>query len=92
MLTVVGKSTADRQRRSPLIAECYSNFEYKLLDASLINKYSQFVFKVVAAHVATSPKLPHTMHYRGDGEFVVSGETHDAVAEGVNGGENVRES
>lgn len=59
---------------APLIAECYANFECKLVDANLINKYSQFVFEVVAAHVATSPRRPRTMHYRGDGEFMVSGE------------------
>ena len=32
------------------------------------------VFRVVLkAHVATSPKIPKTIHYRGDGGFVVSG-------------------
>ena len=29
--------------------------------------------KVVKAHVATSPKYPKTIHYRGDGEFMISG-------------------
>jgi hypothetical protein len=29
---------------------------------------------VVKAHVATRPKLPKTIHYRGDGEFMISGE------------------
>jgi len=28
---------------------------------------------VVRAHVATTPRLPKTLHYRGDGEFMVSG-------------------
>jgi len=28
---------------------------------------------VVKAHVAVSPKLPETVHYRGDGKFMVSG-------------------
>src|SRR3954447_455503 len=60
---------------SPLIAECYANFECKLVDTSLIKKYSLFVFEVVKAHVATSPKFPTTMHYRGDGLFMIAGET-----------------
>jgi flavin reductase (DIM6/NTAB) family NADH-FMN oxidoreductase RutF len=60
--------------KAPLIAECYANFECKLIDASLINKYSLFVFEVVKAHVATSPRYPTTVHYRGDGVFMVSGE------------------
>jgi flavin reductase (DIM6/NTAB) family NADH-FMN oxidoreductase RutF len=59
--------------RAPLIDECYANFECNLVDSSLIRKYSLFVFEVVKAHVATSPKYPKTIHYRGDGEFMISG-------------------
>jgi hypothetical protein len=44
-----------------------------LVDGSLINRYSLFVFEVVKAHVATSPRYPTTVHYRGDGVFMVSG-------------------
>jgi flavin reductase (DIM6/NTAB) family NADH-FMN oxidoreductase RutF len=58
---------------APLIDECYANFECRLADASLIRKYSLFVLEVVKAHVATSPKYPKTIHYRGDGEFMISG-------------------
>ena len=58
---------------APLIKECYANFECKLVDTSLIRKYSLFVLEVVKAHVATSPKYPRTIHYRGDGIFMVSG-------------------
>jgi flavin reductase (DIM6/NTAB) family NADH-FMN oxidoreductase RutF len=58
---------------APLIAECYANFECRLVDTSLVNRYSLFVFEVVKAHVATSPKYPTTVHYRGDGTFMVSG-------------------
>jgi flavin reductase (DIM6/NTAB) family NADH-FMN oxidoreductase RutF len=60
--------------RAPLTAECYANFECRLVDSSLIRKYSLFVFEVVKAHVATAPKYPKTIHYRGDGEFMISGE------------------
>jgi flavin reductase (DIM6/NTAB) family NADH-FMN oxidoreductase RutF len=59
---------------APLIAECYANFECKLVDASWVKKYNVFVFEVVKAHVAATPKLPKTIHYRGDGEFMISGE------------------
>jgi flavin reductase (DIM6/NTAB) family NADH-FMN oxidoreductase RutF len=59
--------------RAPLIDECYANFECRLVDSSLIRKYSLFVFEVVKAHVATSPKYAKTIHYRGDGEFMISG-------------------
>jgi flavin reductase (DIM6/NTAB) family NADH-FMN oxidoreductase RutF len=58
---------------APLIGECYANFECKLVDASLIERYSLFVLEVVKAHVAPSPKYPKTIHYRGDGVFMLSG-------------------
>ncbi len=60
--------------RAPLIAECYANFECQLIDASQVRKYNMFVFEVVKAHVATAPKFPKTIHYRGDGEFMIAGE------------------
>ena len=63
--------------KAPLIRECYANFECKLVDASLIKKYKLFVFDVVKAHVATSPRFPRTVHYRGDGRFMVSGKEVD---------------
>jgi len=58
---------------APLIAECYASFECRLADSSLIGKYSLFVLEVVKAHVAASPEYPRTLHYRGDGEFMISG-------------------
>ncbi len=60
---------------APLISECYANFECKLIDSSLIDKYSLFVFEVVKAHAATAPKFPQTIHYRGEGLFMISGPT-----------------
>lgn len=61
--------------KAPLIRECHSNFECKLVDTKLVNKYNFFIFEVVKAHVASSPKWPKTIHYRGNGLFMVSG-TH----------------
>ena len=59
---------------APLIAECYANFECRLADPSLIDKYNLFIFEVVKAHVASAPKYPKTIHYRGEGVFMISGE------------------
>ena len=58
---------------APLIKECYANFECKVIDATLVQKYSFFIMEIVKAHVAVSPKVPRTIHYRGDGQFMVSG-------------------
>ena len=59
--------------RAPLIAECYASFECLLVDASQVRKYNMFIFEAVRAHVATAPKFPKTIHYRGDGEFMIAG-------------------
>ncbi len=59
--------------KSPLIRECYANFECKLQDDRLVDDYNFFIFEVVKAHVARRPKHPQTLHYTGDGVFMVSG-------------------
>jgi len=58
---------------APLIKECYANFECRLADASQIPRHGLFIWEVVKAHVAMSRKHPETLHYRGDGEFMMSG-------------------
>ena len=59
--------------KAPLMAECHANFECHLVDDALIDKYNFFIFEVVKAHVAKSPKHPETLHYTGDGVFMVAG-------------------
>jgi flavin reductase (DIM6/NTAB) family NADH-FMN oxidoreductase RutF len=59
--------------KAPLIAECYANLECRLIDESLRKKYDFFIFEVVKAHVATVLKYPKTIHYCGDGMFMVAG-------------------
>jgi flavin reductase (DIM6/NTAB) family NADH-FMN oxidoreductase RutF len=58
---------------APLIAECHANFECRLHDDALVKRYNFFIFEVVKAHVAPRPKYPETLHYTGDGVFMVSG-------------------
>lgn len=58
---------------APLIRECHANFECRLYDDALVDKYNFFIFEVVKAHVAASPKHLETLHYTGDGVFMVSG-------------------
>ena len=58
---------------APLIAECHANFECKLKDDRLVDQYNFFIFEVVKAHVARRPKYPQTLHYTGDGVFMVAG-------------------
>jgi flavin reductase (DIM6/NTAB) family NADH-FMN oxidoreductase RutF len=67
--------TADKAEKvkAPLIRECYANFECRLADDSLVDKYNFFIWEVVKARAAVSPKYPQTLHYTGDGVFMVSG-------------------
>src|SRR5688572_2555428 len=67
--------TAEKASRveAPLIAECYASFECKVIDVPMVAKYSLFVLEVVKAHAAATPKNPATVHYRGDGVFMLSG-------------------
>jgi flavin reductase (DIM6/NTAB) family NADH-FMN oxidoreductase RutF len=58
---------------APLIRECHASFECRLHDDALVDRYSFFIFEVVKAHVAASPKHPETLHYTGDGVFMIAG-------------------
>jgi flavin reductase (DIM6/NTAB) family NADH-FMN oxidoreductase RutF len=59
--------------KAPLIGECYANLECRLHDGRFVRKYSLFIWEVVKAHAATRPKHPKTIHYQGDGQFMVAG-------------------
>lgn len=59
---------------APLIAQCHSSFECRLHDASQVRRHNLFIWEVVKAHVASRPKIPRTVHYRGDGQFMVAGD------------------
>lgn len=73
------KLTAERATKveAPLIAECHASFECRLSDDALLDRYDFFIFEVIKAHVAPSPKYPETLHYTGDGIFTLSGRTID---------------
>jgi flavin reductase (DIM6/NTAB) family NADH-FMN oxidoreductase RutF len=59
---------------APGIGECHARFECRLQETRITADYPLFVWRVVAAHAATRPKWPRTLHYRGDGRFMVSGD------------------
>ena len=60
---------------APMIGECHASFECRLYDDALVERYDFFVFEVVKAHVARSPRHPQTLHYTGDGVFMLGGKT-----------------
>ncbi|MBL8256666.1 MAG: flavin reductase family protein [Pseudoxanthomonas mexicana] len=64
-----------REVDAPGIGECHARFECHPRETRITADYPLFVRRIVHAHVASSPRLPHAMHYRGNGRFMVSG--HD---------------
>ena len=62
---------------APMIAEAHANFECRLVDDTLVESRGFFVFEVVRAHVEERPEHPRTLHYMGQGRFMVSGEVID---------------
>ncbi|KPN19680.1 flavin reductase [Xanthomonas sp. Mitacek01] len=69
-LTAVDSAHVD----APGIGECHARFECVLHETRITADYPLFVWRVVAAHAARRPKWPRTVHYRGDGCFMVSGD------------------
>jgi flavin reductase (DIM6/NTAB) family NADH-FMN oxidoreductase RutF len=67
--------TAERAAKvkAPLLAECHANLECRVKDDRLVDDYNFFILEVVKAHVRRTPKYPQTLHYTGDGVFMVAG-------------------
>lgn len=59
---------------APLIGECHAHFECRLADDALVDRYDFFIWEVVSARALESPDFPETLHYTGDGVFMVAGE------------------
>ncbi|OIR14703.1 flavoredoxin [mine drainage metagenome] len=60
---------------APLIDECFANLECRVADSRMVNKYNFFVLEVVKAWIDPAVKSPRTLHHRGKGVFMVSGDT-----------------
>jgi flavin reductase (DIM6/NTAB) family NADH-FMN oxidoreductase RutF len=63
-----------QQVGAPAILECHAQFECRLHDDRLVEPYNFFIWEVVAARALAAPRHPQTLHYKGDGVFMVSGD------------------
>jgi flavin reductase (DIM6/NTAB) family NADH-FMN oxidoreductase RutF len=61
--------------KAPLIAECLANIECRVIDDSMVDKYSLFILEGVKAWVDSGRKERRTFHANGDGTFVIDGRT-----------------
>ncbi len=60
---------------APLVAECFANFECRVVNTRLVNTLNLFILEVVKAWIDPAEKNPKTIHHHGNGTFVVDGET-----------------
>ena len=67
------KTEKGHEVNAPLLVNCYASFECRLYDSRLVKDYNFFIFEIVKAHVASSPKYPKTIQYRGNNHFIDSG-------------------
>lgn len=71
-----GLTAADaHQVAAPLIEECWANLECRVIDTRMVNRYGLFVLEVVQAWTDPAWKDPRTLHHRGNGRFMIGGET-----------------
>lgn len=60
--------------KSPLIKECLANFECKIEDTTLADKYGMYIVKVVQAWIDNKREEKRMVHHNGDGTLTVDGE------------------
>ena len=58
----------------PLVAECFTNLECKVVDTRLVNKFNLFILEGLKAWTDPALKHPKTIHHHGYGRFAVDGE------------------
>jgi len=62
---------------APLIVECLANIECRVVDMSMVQKYSFFIFEAVKTWTDSKRKERRMIHHNGNGTFVVDGRTID---------------
>jgi len=58
---------------APLVAECFANFEGKVVNTRLVNSHNLFIIEVLKAWIDPKQRNPKTIHHHGYGKFVVDG-------------------
>ena len=66
---------AGRYVASPLVAECFSNLECKVIDTRMVKKYNIFIMEAVKVWINQQHVNRKTVHHHGYGKFVVDGKT-----------------
>jgi flavin reductase (DIM6/NTAB) family NADH-FMN oxidoreductase RutF len=64
-----------KEVQAPLIAECYANIECRVVDTSMVEAYNLFILETLNVWTDPDRKERRMLHHKGDGTFVVDGET-----------------
>ncbi|GIZ50295.1 flavin reductase family protein [Noviherbaspirillum aridicola] len=62
---------------APLIRECVANLECRVVDDAMVDRYNMFILQVENVWVDRARREQRLLHHRGDGVFIVDGETID---------------
>jgi flavin reductase (DIM6/NTAB) family NADH-FMN oxidoreductase RutF len=61
--------------KAPLIAECLTNIECRVVDTRMVRKYNLFILEAVKVWTDPKRKERRRIHHNGNGTFVVDGRT-----------------
>lgn len=61
--------------KAPLIQECLTNIECRVVDTRMVNKYNLFILKALKVWTDPQRKERRTLHHNGNGTFTVDGRT-----------------
>jgi flavin reductase (DIM6/NTAB) family NADH-FMN oxidoreductase RutF len=61
--------------QAPLIAECLTNIECRVIDTRMVRKYNLFILEAVKVWTDPKRKERRKIHHNGDGTFTVDGRT-----------------
>jgi flavin reductase (DIM6/NTAB) family NADH-FMN oxidoreductase RutF len=62
---------------APLLTDCLSNIECRVIDTRLSKSYNLFILEATRVWVNESRKERRMMHHQGDGTFTIDGGTLD---------------
>lgn len=60
---------------SPLVAECFSNLECRVIDTRMVKKYNIFIMEAVKVWINDEHVNRKTVHHQSYGRFAVDGKT-----------------
>lgn len=59
----------------PLLEQCFASLECRIADGKLGNSYNFFILEVLQAWMDPAQKNAKTLHHKGNGIFMIAGET-----------------